>query len=90
MAMLALSLPTPARADFEQNKRRCVGDTNLDIKIGGCTWLIQSGRLNNFNLAKLFTTAALPTIKNANTAKCSGTKKRQSASGPITPPPNMP
>ncbi len=54
ITVLALGLPAPAWADLEQDKRRCVGDPNPDIMIGGCTRLVQSGRFGNNNLAIAF------------------------------------
>ena len=59
MLALLVALPAPAWADFEQDKRRCVSDPNPDIKIGGCTRLIQSGRLDNNNLAFTFNTRGI-------------------------------
>ena len=54
IALLALGSPAPAWADFEQDKRLCVSGSTPDIVIGGCTRLIQSGRLNDKNLAIAF------------------------------------
>ena len=51
---LLVALPVSAWADFEQDKQHCVRDPNPDIKIGGCTRLIQSGRFDNNNLAHIF------------------------------------
>ena len=47
MLVLLMALPAPALADFAQDKRRCHSERNLDLKIGACTRLIQSGRLGN-------------------------------------------
>ena len=52
--VLALLVPAPGWADFEQDKRRCNIDPNPDIKIDGCTRLIQSGRFGTTNLAFTF------------------------------------
>ena len=55
-AVLVLgAIPAPARADLDQDKQRCVSAPNPDIRIGGCTRLIQSGRFSNTNLAIAFT-----------------------------------
>lgn len=53
ITVLALALPAPTWADFEQDKRRCL-NSNPDTKIGGCTRLIQSGRFEKNDLAVAF------------------------------------
>ena len=54
IATFMLGLAIPARADFEQDKKRCNSDTGPDIRIGACTRLIQSGDFKGENLANLF------------------------------------
>ncbi len=54
MCLLATGV---AAADFDTNNRRCVGleeGAGPDMRIGACTWLLQSGRVLEEELAQVY------------------------------------
>jgi len=59
IAVLTLGLPASGWADIQRDQLLCISELNPDVRIGGCTRLIQSKRFGDKDLAVAFNNRGL-------------------------------